>query len=866
MLTLLFTFVTISLILLVVSVPVAADVGDYITIDGLIYKIQEAPSGSGNGKAWLFAWEYGDLPSTDLIIPPVITHGSGSYDVTALDTYALYNCYEITSITIPASVAEIKEDALSICDNLTTIIVADGNPNYASANGVLYNKAKTKLLQYPTGNPATSFTVPDGVTMIENLAFWDAVSLRQVTLPASVTDVQFRAFRFCPSLENIFVDAGNSVYYSSISGMLFLKADDTLLKCPEGKTGTITIPSTCKKISGTAFNDCSEITDFAVEGGSSPYFSVENGILYGIPEKSLVRCLESKTGSISIKAGTEIIADFAFYACDKLTEIVLPNSLKIIGTDAFYLCTNLTTLSLPPSLISIGEYAFGYCVSFTGTFYIPASVTAIGDRVFAYLNTIEAIEVADGNTAYSSDGSGVLYNKNKSALIYCPRPITGAYTIPNSVTRIHMDAFDYCQSLTGITMSSNIQSIGEYAFNWCESLSGSITFPASLDELGDSAFNGCYFDSVTFEGAKPAILGERSLYLFSDNAKIFVPDDPSWDIDWSDIKANDTTVYKGGKLVDGGDKTPPTITQFLPKGIDIDINGNIDIFFSEEVVRTSGSFQLFDSTGLDVSDKLGAVSWSEDNTYCYINYHSLDFDMLYTLQIDGFEDLAGNVMLTDAGNSFMTMPEPGVPTVSPADLTVFIGQTNIFTVFLGQGSTFAGSAEIVSVHPEIASVDISATGTTGQIITIRGESEGDTSITITFSGGALADPEYATVSVSVLDFYYSLHYDPNGGIGDMPSESIGMHSSAVVKENGFTRSGYRFIGWALSPTDTAVFKAPGASLQLTAEVTLYAIWETESTDGGSGDTGSGTGTGGGGGGGGFQFGVFVIVTVPPLSS
>ena len=843
-LTLLLTLVMASIIILAVSVPVAADVGDYVTIDGLIYKIQEEPTVSGNGKAWLFDWESGNLPTTDLTIPSVITHLSNNYDVTALDTDALYYCDEITSITIPASVVEIKEDALSLCNNLTTIIVADGNLNYASGNGVLYNKAKTVLLQYPAGNPATSFTVPNGVTMIENLAFRDAASLRQVTLPASVTDVHNRTFRFCSSLENIFVDAGNSVYYNSISGMLFLKADNTLLKCPEGKTGTITIPSTCKKISSTAFNDCSGITDFAVEGGSSPYFSVENDLLYGIAEKSLVRCLESKTGSISIKAGTEIIADFAFYACNNLTEIVLPNTVKMIGTDAFYLCTNLTTLSLPPSLISIGEYAFGYCESFTGTFYIPASVTVIGEQVFAYLNTIEAIEVADGNTAYSSDGSGVLYNKNKSALIYCPKSITGTYTIPNSVTRIHFDAFQNCKYLTGITMSSNIQSIGEYAFSSCESLSGSVTLPASLNELGSQAFYKCYFDSVTFEGAKPAILGKGALYLFSDNAELFVPDDPSWDIDWSDIIFETMAVHKGGKII-VGDSTPPTVDQVYPEGIDIDINGNIDIFFSEEVVQTSGVIRLYDSTGIDASHKLGTVSWSEDNTYCYIEYRSLDFDMVHTLHIEGFKDLAGNVMLTDAGHSFMTMQEPDVPTVSPSDLTVLIGKTNIFAVFLGQGGTLAGSAEIVSDHPEIASVDISATGTTGQIITIRGESEGNTFITITFSGGALADPEYATISVTVLDLYYSLHYDANGGVGDMPSESIGMHSSTVVKENAFTRSGYRFVGWASSPTDTTVFKSPGASLQLTAEVTLYAIWEAEPT---SGNPGLGTGGSGGGGG------------------
>ena len=113
--------------------------------------------------------------------------------VTKIGNNAFNNCNSLTTITIPKSVTEIGETALAGCDNLTAINVDSNNLHYTSEEGVLFNIEKTKLMQCPPAKYGT-YTIPDGVDIIEDYAFAYNTYLTAVSIPDCVSYVGIGAF------------------------------------------------------------------------------------------------------------------------------------------------------------------------------------------------------------------------------------------------------------------------------------------------------------------------------------------------------------------------------------------------------------------------------------------------------------------------------------------------------------------------------------------------------------------------------------------------------------------------------------------------------------------------------------------------
>lgn len=178
--------------------------------------------------------------------------------------------------------------------------------------------------------------------------------------------------------------------------------------------------------------------------------------------------------------------------------VIIPSTYKglpvtSIGDNAFWDCENLTSITIPDSVTSIGDGAFVNCTSLT-SITIPSSVTRIWPRAFNMCTSLTSITV-DVNNAVYDDLDGVLFIKDKTLLHTYPAGKTAtSYDIPDSVTSIGAGAFEWCTSLTSITIPDSVTSIGNHAFLYCDSLI-SITIPYSVTSIGDSAFSGC--DSLT---------------------------------------------------------------------------------------------------------------------------------------------------------------------------------------------------------------------------------------------------------------------------------------------------------------------------------------------------------------------------------
>ena len=140
--------------------------------------------------------------------------------VTKIGSYAFDNS-GLTSITIPSSVTEIDNGSFRSCFSLSSITVDEANTAYRSVDGVLMSKDGTTLIAYPAGKDGYSYTIPDGVTIISNEAFYSSI-LSDVTIPSSVTKIgeyafdSYNLFDVSCHTENVLSAESNAFYTDRI--------------------------------------------------------------------------------------------------------------------------------------------------------------------------------------------------------------------------------------------------------------------------------------------------------------------------------------------------------------------------------------------------------------------------------------------------------------------------------------------------------------------------------------------------------------------------------------------------------------------------------------------------------------------------
>ena len=428
--------------------------------------------------------------------------------VTYISIYVFAFCTGLTVIAIPDSVTEIQEGAFLRCTGLTRINVDENNPCYSSKDGVLFNKEKTAIILYPAGKMGeytipdsvkeigndtfrdctglTSIDIPAGVTEIGHSAFSDCTGLKNITIPDSVTKIGNHAFSGCTRLTGIDVDESNP-HYSSINGGLFNKEKTEIISYPAGKMGEYTIPDSVKEIGNDTFRDCTGLTSVTIpadvtEIGRSAFQNCTS--LTDINVDDMNPCYSSIDGVLFNKEKTAII----LYPAGKMGEYTIPASVTAIETDAFSGCTGLKNITIPDGVTEIGMYAFSNCTLLTGI-TIPDSVTEIRVGAFSGCTGLTGINV-DKNNIYYSSSDGVLFNKEKTAIIVYPKGKKGSYTIPNRVAAIRNNAFSGCTGLTCIAIPTSVTEIGGGAFHTCKGLT-SVTIPDGVTIIHTSTFAGC---------------------------------------------------------------------------------------------------------------------------------------------------------------------------------------------------------------------------------------------------------------------------------------------------------------------------------------------------------------------------------------
>ena len=230
----------------------------------------------------------------------------------------------------------------------------------------------------------TRVSIPDFVTSINELVFYDCEALTEVNIPNSVVSVGKRAFSRCTSLK--YISLPNSI--TSIGSSAFRWC--TSLK-------EIIIPNSITSILENTFANCTSLKSVTIPD------SVKT-----IGKSAFTYCTSLET--INLPNSITSMGDFVFYQCQALNQIVIPNSVVSIGREMFSCCTSLKDVSIPNSVKSIADKAFYNCVSLN-RIVIPSSVTHIGSGAFSGCNNLEYIELNIAN-------NDVIYNDLWLFLIY----------------------------------------------------------------------------------------------------------------------------------------------------------------------------------------------------------------------------------------------------------------------------------------------------------------------------------------------------------------------------------------------------------------------------------------------------------------
>ena len=200
----------------------------------------------------------------------------------------------------------------------------------------------------------------------------------------------------------------------------------------------------------------------------------------------------------------------------------IPQGITAIESSAFYDCKFLTRVTIPDSVTSIGDCAFSLCDSLT-SITIPDSVEQIGTNPFTVCSALKSISVSPEHP-YFATIDGVLFRKGDKALISYPAGISSStYTIPQGITAIGDSAFYYCDSLTSVSIPDSVTAIGDEAFYSCSSLT-SVNIPDSVTSIGDRAFSYC--DSLTSVSIPDSVtaIGDEAFYSCSSLTSVNIPD------------------------------------------------------------------------------------------------------------------------------------------------------------------------------------------------------------------------------------------------------------------------------------------------------------------------------------------------------
>ncbi|MBR5506860.1 MAG: leucine-rich repeat protein [Clostridia bacterium] len=464
---------------------------------------------------------------------------------------ALAYCPNLEEINIPENVSYIGMGAFSNDSSVTSITVNENNQHFCSDDGVLYNSDKTRLIAYPTGKNANTFTIADSTVAIDAFAFFANPYLESLYAGVNLSDIGAYAFAYTPELTEVYFSgtetmwsfvtigtgafdgAGSSadgcyVYYSAVpsdtysgkcgdnltwhldveTGVLsidgegemydyeptkvpWMKVRDYVVKVKFGKNVTL--------ICDAPFPYFGYIEEFIVHPDNPSYTSSDD-VLFSKNMTTLIAYPANKQGSsYDIPDTVGIIDSYAFSDNEYLEQIDIPLDIYEIKDHAFVYAIHLTTINYDgPERMWAGIEFGKYLYIGTGT------DTEAGEATIYFGTTVEPTYTGEcgENLTWTIDtsactltisGEGEMYDYENTILPWWRyRFFAITLHIGSGVTKLGDWAFRNMNPIAIVKFAdpSTLHTIGEGAFYGCASLA-IITLPGGLKNIEDYAFALC---------------------------------------------------------------------------------------------------------------------------------------------------------------------------------------------------------------------------------------------------------------------------------------------------------------------------------------------------------------------------------------
>ena len=469
--------------------------------------------------------------------------------VTTIGTSA-FSAYDLIHLHIPASVTEMGRGAVGECPALESVTVAEGNTQFGVFDGVLMDKAQTRLICYPAKMAGKTYTVPTTVTSIDGRAFQDLAFLTSVTIPASVTELTYRMFYGASSLAEINIDPANPAYCSA-DGVVYNAEKDTLLIYPAGKADKFyTLDFPVKTIGQSAFAYAAHLQTMAIPEGVT---TISQAAFYNCTSLQKVSFPESVT-KIELSA---------FGLCEKLESVVLPPNITEVTTALFFKCLSLRSVTIPAGVTNIDLTPFLACDKLTEITCLATTPPTLHAMAFLQLAQAdinlyvpeEAVETYKatakwqdfnvqpvtkiehfriGNLYYNLDlqdktaqVTWQFFNSNDNYKSQTAVTVPAAVSYEGrelSVTEIGKQAFAYSTTgITSVSIPEGVVCINDSAFYGCEVLAD-VNFPNSIERIGKDAFRfGYAIKALTF-GSGLKTIDDRAFAECRSFTTLTIPD------------------------------------------------------------------------------------------------------------------------------------------------------------------------------------------------------------------------------------------------------------------------------------------------------------------------------------------------------
>ena len=524
------------------------------------------------------------------------------------NNYVMYN--------VEVNVADLKIKTISndgreygmACNDDPTLTESEVTDGGQSAKGELIQAIVGDCVNY-IGDNAFSGAInltdvtyaEDTILGVNDYAFANCRSLRNIDVPDTVITVGNHAYQGCENAETIYLGQ----WLESIGDYAF-----------DGcrRIASVMIPNEVTEIGMNAFSNCPNLQEVGFGDG-----------LTEIPFSCFSNCVS--LGEVEIPVGVETIDDFAFYNCTSLVNAYLPYTVASIGDSAFLNCTSLNAMNFNQGLESVGDNAFNSCSSLQSVSFAN-DIQSIGDYAFANCYRLNGITIEAttpptlGAGAFDNTNNCPIYIPCESWHLYqgseswesvsdrlqpiedvCPvkaviRSATKKINIPcgntniltkedinatrlrqtaieaeiydTCCTKINWETFSGCTNLQKVTIGDSVTEISNYAFQDCQMLS-EIKLPSGLTSVGYLSFANCAsLSSVTLPDSMTSI----DSFAFSDcsNLKdVYIPCDTGNYGFQSCISLTSVTLGNNVTAIDGnsfnGCSSLPSIT--IPNSVTI---------------------------------------------------------------------------------------------------------------------------------------------------------------------------------------------------------------------------------------------------------------------------------------------------------